>query len=69
VDGEITEMWRAIDLLKSRVEMLENGDRTPPAPRRAAEGDVVFVPDDPYDHALWHGADDEGIGGYKRHHA
>jgi hypothetical protein len=28
--------------------------------------DRVVVPDTPYDPALWHGADDEGVGGYKR---
>ncbi|MGW5052510.1 hypothetical protein [Actinokineospora sp. NPDC004072] len=35
-----------------------------PAPRQAE--DVVVVPDTPYDPALWHGADDEGVGGYQR---
>lgn len=37
---------------------------TTPAPRQAE--DVVVVPDTPYDPALWHGADDEGVGGYQR---
>jgi hypothetical protein len=35
-----------------------------PAQAKAAER--VPVPDTPYDPSLWHGADDEGVGGYKR---
>lgn len=43
---------------------------TPPRPRTAEGGkpDVVVVPDTPYDPALWHGADDEGVGGIQPHH-
>ncbi|OLR95190.1 hypothetical protein [Actinokineospora bangkokensis] len=37
-----------------------------PAPRGPVELDVVHIPDTPYDPALWHGADDEGVGGYQR---
>ena len=32
-----------------------------PAPR----GDLVPVPDTPYAPDFWHGADDEGVGGYR----
>ncbi|WP_026421504.1 hypothetical protein [Actinokineospora inagensis] len=42
------------------------GSSSAPVPRRAEEVDVVVVPDTPYDPALWHGADDEGVGGYQR---
>jgi hypothetical protein len=35
-------------------------------PAQAKSADRVIVPDTPYDPALWHGADDEGVGGYKR---
>jgi hypothetical protein len=35
-------------------------------PVQAKAADRVQVPDTPYDPALWHGADDEGVGGYKR---
>lgn len=31
------------------------------------DSDIVMVPDTPYDPALWQEADDEGIGGYRRH--
>ena len=39
-----------------------------PAPRLPGlvEAEVVHIPDGPYDPALWHGADDEGVGGYQR---
>ncbi|MBM7776382.1 hypothetical protein JOD54_006586 [Actinokineospora baliensis] len=39
---------------------------TAPIPRRPEPADVVVVPDTPYDPALWHGADDEGVGGHQR---
>ena len=41
--------------------------RPPPAPRSAEPLEVVVVPDTPSDPALWHGADDEGVGGYQAH--
>ena len=40
-----------------------------PAPRweqGVGGGEIVMVPDTPYDPALWEGADDEGIGGQGR---
>jgi hypothetical protein len=42
---------------------------TPPKPRQGDSGkpEVVVVPDTPYDPALWHGADDEGVGGVHPH--
>lgn len=36
------------------------------APVRSPVGEVVIVPDTPYDSSLWHGADDEGVGGYRQ---
>lgn len=47
-----------------------SGRPTPPQPRdgRGGKPEVVVVPDTPYDPALWHGADDEGVGGVHRHH-
>ncbi|GAA4613195.1 hypothetical protein [Saccharopolyspora hordei] len=38
-----------------------------PAQRRGTEvaGDVVVVPDTPYDPSLWRDADDEGLGGHR----
>ena len=43
---------------------LEGHPLAVPAQAQAAER--VPVPDTPYDPALWSGADDEGVGGYKR---
>ena len=34
-------------------------------PRQREE--VILVPDTPYDPALWHEADDEGVGGQRLH--
>ncbi|GAA4420358.1 hypothetical protein GCM10023148_20170 [Actinokineospora soli] len=45
-------------------EFAQPSSATAPVPRQAE--DVVVVPDTPYDPALWHGADDEGVGGYHR---
>ncbi|RJQ78646.1 hypothetical protein D5S17_12615 [Pseudonocardiaceae bacterium YIM PH 21723] len=39
----------------------------PPSPRTGEEHDMVLVSDTPYDPELWRGADDEGVGGYRRH--
>ncbi|MGC5346842.1 hypothetical protein ACPXCE_26820 [Streptomyces sp. DT24] len=38
-----------------------------PRPLPAGDGLFVAVPDDPYDPGLWHGADDEGVGGHRPH--
>ncbi|WP_367139053.1 hypothetical protein [Saccharothrix sp. HUAS TT1] len=38
-----------------------------PVTARDLDREVVVVPDTPYDPALWHGADDEGVGGHRRH--
>jgi hypothetical protein len=35
---------------------------------RGATIPIVQIRDDPYAHTLWHGADDEGIGGHRRQH-
>jgi hypothetical protein len=41
-------------------------DEAPPVPTQLKAVDRVVVPDTPYDRSLWHGADDEGVGGYQR---
>jgi hypothetical protein len=38
----------------------------PAEPRPVSPGQVVKIPDGPYDPSLWQGADDEGVGGYRR---
>lgn len=40
-----------------------------PSQRRGedvARDEVVGIPDQPYDPSLWHGIDDEGVGGQRR---
>ncbi|GAB2750547.1 MULTISPECIES: hypothetical protein [Amycolatopsis] len=63
----------AVRRIANDVERLEidvnEFDDTPPVPQQARATDrsnVVVVPDTPYDPSLWHGADDEGVGGYQR---
>ncbi|GAB3722821.1 hypothetical protein GCM10027598_38020 [Amycolatopsis oliviviridis] len=61
----------AVRRLANDVERLDidatDLDTTPHAvPAQAKAAERVPVPDTPYDPALWHGADDEGVGGYKR---
>lgn len=66
----------AVQRLTNDVERLEIDaselDQAPPVPAQARgaapadRGDVVPVPDTPYDPSLWEGADDEGVGGYQR---
>ncbi|MBO0864655.1 MAG: hypothetical protein J2P16_06250 [Mycobacterium sp.] len=38
----------------------------PTQPKPVDRSDIVKIPDGPYDPVLWHGADDEGVGGYRR---
>lgn len=65
-EQQISEVLRVIAQLEARVDRLEAGDARV-VPRQTTEHDVVYIPDGPYDHAMWHGADDEGVGGYQRH--
>jgi hypothetical protein len=56
----------ANDVERLDIDVAELDAATPPVPAQAKAADRVVVPDTPYDPALWHGADDEGVGGYKR---
>jgi hypothetical protein len=60
----------AIRRLANDVERLDidaaDLDGQAPVPAQAKPMDRVVVPDTPYDPSLWHGADDEGVGSYKR---
>jgi hypothetical protein len=58
----------ANDVERLDIDAGELGE-APPVPQQAQAADrsnVVVVPDTPYDPSLWHGADDEGVGGYQR---
>jgi hypothetical protein len=56
----------ANDVERLDIDAAELDAAIPPVPAQAKAADRVVVPDTPYDPALWHGADDEGVGGYKR---
>ncbi|WP_026361086.1 hypothetical protein [Amycolatopsis nigrescens] len=45
---------------------LDEAPPVPAQPKAVDREEVVVVPDTPYDPSLWHGADDEGVGGYQR---
>ncbi|MQA09285.1 MAG: hypothetical protein GEU98_12200 [Pseudonocardiaceae bacterium] len=67
--GDVAAVQRlANDVDRLDIDASELGDPPSVAPPRMAETDrssVVVVPDTPYDESLWHGADDEGVGGYR----
>ena len=67
--GDATVVKRLVnDLERLDIDAEDLGQSRPtPAPRSAEPMEVVVVPDTPYDPALWHGADDEGVGGYQAH--
>ncbi|MDT7727805.1 MAG: hypothetical protein QOI21_4381 [Actinomycetota bacterium] len=56
----------ANDVERLDIDASELDAAIPPVPAQAKGVDRVVVPDTPYDPALWQGADDEGVGGYKR---
>lgn len=65
--GEASAVRRlANDVERLDIDAAELDAAVPPVPAQAKAADRVVVPDTPYDPALWHGADDEGVGGYKR---
>src|SRR5699024_9835655 len=67
--GDITAVRRLEnDLERLDIDAGELDRPSVPTQQRPAadRSDVVMVPDTPYDPSLWHGADDEGVGGYQR---
>ncbi|MCP2241544.1 hypothetical protein [Lentzea aerocolonigenes] len=54
------------DVERIAIDLDELDDHFGPVPRQRE--DVVIVSDTPYDPALWHGADDEGVGGHRPHY-
>ncbi|MEU5692687.1 hypothetical protein [Actinosynnema sp. NPDC020468] len=53
-----------LDIDATELTDLDGTPRQREAPR--VEREVVVVPEGPYDPKLWHDADDEGLGGYRR---
>lgn len=48
------------------VSRMKSVTAMPSMPARALAQEIVPIADGPYDRVLWHGADDEGIGGNRR---
>jgi hypothetical protein len=57
----------AIRRFANSAERLEIDAADLPPPQRGGGTEVVYVPDTPYDAALWHDVDDEGVGGHRQH--
>ncbi|GAA3851289.1 hypothetical protein GCM10022243_16310 [Saccharothrix violaceirubra] len=68
--GDIAAVRRLVnDLERLDIDVTELGELDDaPRPREAPRvgREVVVVPEAPYDPRLWHDADDEGLGGYRR---
>lgn len=66
--GEPTVFLRLVDdveRLRVNVAALMGELVGAPTPPPAGERPAVKVSDMPYDSGLWHGADDEGVGGHR----
>lgn len=61
----LTRLAYDVERLRVNVSALvgEHADAVPARPP-AGERPIVQVSDTPYDSSLWHGADDEGVGGH-----
>lgn len=60
----VRRLLNDVDRLDIDLDDFDGPVPAPPKPRDQEQ--VVKIPDDPYDPALWRGADDEGVGGYHR---
>ena len=67
--GDATVVKRLVnDLERLDIDAEDLGQSRPaPAPHPADPPKVVVVPPTPPYPTLWHGADDEGVGGYQAH--
>jgi len=65
--GDVPDVQRLLnDVERLDIDITELRGNTS-RPRRVQQlADVVVIPDAPYNPELWHGADDEGVGGYRR---
>lgn len=67
LEDDLTAVRRRLDDLARTVDRLEERFRQQAAaPSSAAVGDLVHIPDTPYDHTLWTDSDDEGLGRDRR---
>ncbi|MET9697934.1 hypothetical protein ABZY31_13545 [Streptomyces sp. NPDC006529] len=68
LQDDLTAVRRNLNELVRSVERLERdvARQAPAAPKPPGEDGTVFVPDTPYDSALWTDSDDEGLGSRDR---
>jgi len=61
--GRLANSFERLEIDAAELSTMERG--------RSRDANVVYINDEPYDPVIWHGADDEGVGGYRRlgHHA
>ncbi|MFD8500677.1 hypothetical protein [Amycolatopsis sp. NPDC059657] len=59
----------ANDVERLDIDAADMDSCEPSVPTQGKSEERIKVPDTPYDASLWHGADDEGVGGYKRDQA
>ncbi|KAA9159961.1 hypothetical protein FPZ12_018895 [Amycolatopsis acidicola] len=67
--GDASAVRRLVnDVDRLDIDAADLDSPIPAQPKPVDRSQVVKIPDDPYDPALWHGADDEGVGGYHPDH-
>ncbi len=65
--GDVPDVRRLLnDVERLDIDITELHGNTSRPRRTQNLVDVVMIPDAPYNPELWHGADDEGVGGYRR---
>jgi hypothetical protein len=63
----VGELERTVEQLRGAKDQLRTGTTAPTAPKPVAHHELIFIPDVPYDNALWTDSDDEGLGVRDRH--
>ncbi|MEU5093215.1 hypothetical protein [Streptomyces sp. NPDC020996] len=56
------------DHLRESVALLREAATAPTALAAPGRGDLVTIPDTPYDSSLWTDSDDEGLGAHRNRH-
>jgi hypothetical protein len=65
--GDVPDVRRLLnDVERLDIDITELHGNTSRPRRTQTLADVVMIPDAPYNPELWQGADDEGVGGYRR---
>ena len=65
--GDVPDVRRLLnDVERLDIDIAEMRGNVARPRRTQTLADVVMIPDAPYNPELWHGADDEGVGGYRR---